>query len=814
GLNRYDGYEFHVYERNREDANSLQEDHVMAMDGDADGNVWVATRTGGVGRLDYASGLWTTFSADAGDSGSLSSDETRALRIDPTGAVLVGHKSTGVDRIDPQTGRLIAHFDNFDGDPESRADELVEALLPMPDDQVWVGTDDGLYRLDMSSGRITRAPLEATVAEVYGAQSNRRVQVRTLMNDRQGRLWIGTRATGLFILGRDGRVAEHFRGPLNGASPGPLSSNHVAALLQDRAGRIWAATKRGLNLYRPTRGDFAHYKPDSADTTSLSNVRLTTLLEDRTGLLWVGTQNAGINYFNPRSWAFGHYQPTAEEGSNSRVITSFAEADGKLWMGTFGDGIHELGRSPVTGQIVRDNALDVPLDDSNVMTMTGSADGSVWVGLMRGGLRRVYPMSGEVKSWEHDENIPNSLSSNAVMTVFEDSRGVLWAGTHGAGVNRLAPDGTITRITASDGLSDDVAQVVREDRRGRIWVGTDGGGINLLDAQGQVLAVLRSNPSADSLASDNVYALYADESDVLWVGGANGLDRVQVDSDDPASFHFRNYSKREGLSSNSVWGILPDRSGQLWLSTNFGLTRFNPSDGSTRTFHEEHGLQGEDFNFGAALRTSDGALCFGGANGFNAFYPNRLQLNQMPPRTVLTRISKLNTPIDGPLHNLDLLDLGYADDALTIEFAALDFAAPDRNHYAYKLQGFDADWISRGSVRRATYTNLDKGRYTFMVRARNSDGFWNEAPVELSINVQPAPWETWWAYLAYVAAALGAVYLLLRSQRQKLKREEEYRFRLEREVTERTHQLAERAEELKQLNERLKESSFTDPLTG
>ncbi|MEO0422657.1 MAG: two-component regulator propeller domain-containing protein [Pseudomonadota bacterium] len=812
GLNSYDGYRFRTFLRDREDAGSLQDHFLLDVTGDEAGNIWVATRSGGIARLNQDTGKWTSVTSDDG----LRTNDVRALEITSDGHVLVGHKGGGLDQYEPRTGKVVNHFDNFDGDASQVDDDFVHAILPDLDNSAWVGTDNGLYRVDLNSGRVGRVPLAGAMKEAFGTGTSvTTVRVRAIMRDRQGQLWVGTRGAGLFVVGRDGKVAEHFyaAGETHGGR-GDLAHNWVAALLQDRAGRIWAATKGGLNLYRPTRGSFSAYVPDSADPTSLSNIRLQSLMEDHTGLLWVGTKTNGLSYFNPRSWAFGHYQPAANDQRNSRVVTSFAEVGGNLWMGTFGDGIHKLTRDMEGGYIRRDEALDLELGDSSVMTLSSSADGSVWVGLMRGGVCRVQPETGEVQRWIHDPKNPESISSNAVMSVFEDSRGVLWAGTFGEGVNRIGRDGQLRRITTADGLSDNVAQVIREDGAGRIWVGTDSGGLNMLSPKGDVLGVLRSNPNAaDSLASDSIYTIYAD-GDVLWVGGRSGLDRVSVRGTDPSTFTYRNYDKDDGLSNSTVYGVLRDRSGQLWLSTNYGLNRFDPETGAVRSFHLEHGLQGEDFNQTAYLRLRDGTLVFGGSNGFNAFLPERLQLNQVPPRTVFTSISKLNVPIDTPPSALENLSLGYRDDVLTIEFAGLDFAAPDRNQYAYRLDGFDADWVSKGAVRRATYTNLDKGRYVFQVRARNADGFWSEDPLELPIVVEPAPWETWWAYLAYVLAAVGALYLLLRIQREKLKREEQYRIRLEHEVDERTHELAERAEELRSLNEKLKESSFTDPLTG
>ena len=218
-----------------------------------------------------------------------------------------------------------------------------------------------------------------------------------------------------------------------------------------------------------------------------------------------------------------------------------------------------------------------------------------------------------------------------------------------------------------------------------------------------------------------------------------------VQPDGSAQFH--NLSEDDGLANDVVYGIRSDDSGDLWLSTNHGLSRFNPRNGWTKRYHRGDGLQAEEFNFGAHYQSRNGQLFFGGPNGFNAFFPSNIELNMQPPAVRLTSVAKLNVPLatDVPYHHLTHLDLGYNDDVVTFEFAALDYAAPERNSYSYMLEGFDRDWIEAGKQRRVTYTNLDRGDYVFRVKAANSDGVWNTAGFSLPISVEPAPWETTWA---------------------------------------------------------------------
>jgi diguanylate cyclase (GGDEF)-like protein len=233
-------------------------------------------------------------------------------------------------------------------------------------------------------------------------------------------------------------------------------------------------------------------------------------------------------------------------------------------------------------------------------------------------------------------------------------------------------------------------------------------------------------------------------------------------------------------------------------------------------FHRLHGLQGEEFNFGAHYRDRSGKLFFGGAAGFNTFYPEVLEFNERPPRVVLTQFLKLNSPgITGiPEERIERLELGHKEDVITLKFAALDYADPRANRYEYKLDGFDSDWVRADERRVATYTNLPGGEYVFRVRASNSDGVWSTQDLALPIDVAPSPWLSPFAYLAY---ALFAAFLLLTvwyAQQRRIARAAKHQLELEQQVSDRTYELAERNRELEDANRRLEMASFSDPLTG
>ncbi len=263
-------------------------------------------------------------------------------------------------------------------------------------------------------------------------------------------------------------------------------------------------------------------------------------------------------------------------------------------------------------------------------------------------------------------------------------------------------------------------------------------------------------------------------------------------------------------------GILPDADGYLWLSSNNGLSRFDPRTDHFKNYDVTDGLQSNEFNYGAHYRSAGGELFFGGVNGFNAFLPRQLTPNTHVPPVVLTAFLKANRPAETtePLWAIHDIQLDHRNDLITFEFAALDFAAPRRNRYAYKLEGFDSDWIELGNVRRLSYTNLRSGAYTFRVRASNNDGVWNEKGLRVPIRMQAPPWRSGWAYMGYGLALVAGLGAFVRWQQLKVRREEQYSHRLEEEVRRRTVELAARNSDLENLNHRLAEASLTDSLTG
>ncbi len=814
GLNRFDGYEFRQLRHQRGDARSLPNPWIYSLAATEDG-LWIGTDGGGIVFRNAQTGNLEAPDA-LRDAPYL--QRARSLARDRLGRLWIGTRDDGVALYDTRS-RELRRFTSQPGDNRSLTDDSINGILILRNGDTLIASNRGLDRISGATLAVTRIELPGEIAGDQG------VRVRALVESPDGLIWVGTDA-GLARYeprAAQWRVYQAKTAGTPGAQAG-LPSNRVCALLIDTAGRLWVGTMRGLAWLDITTETFSSYSRDVAEPRSLPDDYVISLFEDRGGSLWIGTKSGGLAKWNPRTWSFGHSQASATEGFTDRNITSFAEdPQGRLWVGTFGKGINVLDRalSQVTPVRYVAGARN-SLSDDRVMTLLGTADGAVWVGTMSGGLNRFDPQTLRAESFQHDPAVPTTLAATGVMSLLEVDR-QLWAGTYGGGISRF--DARLRRFEnlrpgPEDGLhlSSGRVTAMARDRAGHVWIGTDGGGLNVWDAKTRRIHYYkRDAQQLDSLSDDTIYSILVDDNGGVWIGTrAGGLDRVVNPGEAPGNLRFENYSEARGLPNNSVYGLRADGAGNIWISTNFGLARLDPRSGAVQRFHRLHGLQAEEFNFGAHYRDRSGRLYFGGTAGYNAFYPEVLEFNERPPRVVLTQFLKLNTPGTAgvPEERIERLQLGHKEDVITLKFAALDYADPRSNRYEYKLDGFDKDWVRADERRAATYTNLPGGHYVFRVRASNSDGVWSTQDLALPIDVAPSPWFSKWAFFAYTLVALLMLLGVWYAQQRRIARAAALRLELEQQVSDRTFELAQRYRELEDANRRLEMASYTDTLTG
>jgi PAS domain S-box-containing protein len=804
GLDRYDGYGFQVFKNDPDDPNSISQNSILCITEDQDGMLWIGTWGGGLNRFDPATEKFTSYLPKPDDPSSLGDATVTSLKIDSTGTLWVGTLG-GLDRYNSATNSF-DHFRNNPNDLNSLSSNAISVIFEDSHKQLWIGTGTtgvdgaGLNRFDPMSGKVTRFQHDASDPESLASNN-----ISALVEGSDGTIWI---ATGGFSLRGNGldqfdpRTGQAIHFQHNEQNEQSLSGDDLMTLWLDQNNVLWiGAWATGLNrmdLSNP--GVFMRFQNDPYFPESLSGNEVWSLYQDRSGILWVGTSHSGINKLAASSEQFNLYRNNPRDPASVSVnaIGAFAEdKGGNIWIATWGGGLDRFNPNDGKFQHYHHDPQNAEsLSDDSFMAVYVDPYNTVWAGTLGQGLNRLDPATGRVTHYLHNESDPTSLADDNIATIISDGQNGLWIGSFG-GVSHYDPKtDTFTNYSHnsenSASLSENKVVSLFIDSSNTLWIGTWGGGLNQLDlsdphhSNPQTATFTNYRHHADDLSSlseDSVWSIHGTFDGTLWFGTQLGLNQF-----DPQSKTFKHYTEKNGLPNNVVLGILADDSGDLWLTTNDGLSKFDPEAGTFKNYNVADGLQSNEFNSNAYYRSRNGNMYIGGINGFNSFDPQDIKPNPIPPEVVFTRFTVFNQPVSVDLTGRTPLQLSYQQNFISFEFAAFDFKSPLKNQYAYKLEGFNKDWIYAGTHRYATYTNLPGGNYIFRVKAANSDGVWNEAGVAIPISITPPIWQTWW-FLASVAVVLGA--LVAGGFRYRLNSIREQNVFLEMQVSDRTSELRE-----------------------
>ena len=781
GLNKYDGYKFTVYRHDPADSSTLSSNSIRDIYDDQSGTLWIATENGGINRFDRENERFTRYTHNRKNPTSIGSNSTNRI----TSFIYEGREifwigtAVGLSKFDSESEQF-THFPFTDkGIPYS----YIEAMVVDSAGMVWIGsTEDGLHRFDPKSELYTSFHHDPDIP--HSLSDNK---ITSLFWDKSGILWVGTDDGGLNKFDPENSKFIHYQNDPNDMQT--LNSNFVLSILEDRSGILWLGTASGgLNILDRRTEKFKSYLHDPGDPNSISDNTVMCTYEDKAGVLWVGTWG-GVSKIDPRKTQFVNIKqhPGDPNSLSGNYIWSICESnyggEPTILIGTKTDGLNILDRT--TGVITHykhdpGNPNSIP---SNIISaLFEDRSGLLWIGTYGDGLIKYNRVSKEFFRYEHDPDDPGSISQNIIRCIFEDSSGQLWIGTQSNGLNRV--DKKTNKFTLVGRKTD--TRNIYEDKTGALWIA--GGGLKKLDRTTEQFTTYWHNPEDPSSISNNSTTAIHESSlhgrRVLWVGtNGGGLNRFDLESE-----KFKNYTIHDGLPSDIINGILEDEEGNLWLSTNAGLSKFNPRSEIFRNYDVADGLLGNQFNLRVCCKTKDGQMFFGGPRGLNAFYPDRLTDNRQRPEIVITDFQIFNEPVaikneniagDKEIYLLEKhisevrdIELSYRANVFSFEFAALDYRSPQKNQYAYLMEGVDPDWVFTDASRRfATYTQLDPGEYTFRVKGSNNDGLWNEEGTSVKVIITPPWWKTTWAYLSYFILFMGLIYSLRRydMKRQRLK---------------------------------------------
>lgn len=815
GLNKYDGYKFTVFHQLPNDSNSLSYNGVLSVYEDSSGIFWIGTFHGGLNKYDPFTEKFTHYRSNPGNPRSISHDVVRIIYEDRLGNLWIG-TDRGLNKFD-RVSENFTRYIHDRADPYSVSHDKISSIYEDAEGTLWIGTDGGgLCRFDRE-----KEIFISYKNDPHDPQSISHNSVRSIYQDRSGTLWIGTYGGGLNryippshdFLDSPARFV-HFNKSAN--KQGGLSDNRVLDIYEDNSGTLWIGTDGGgLTIFNREKNLFLHYQNDRLNPGSISSNHINSIYEDRSGVLWFGTYGGGLTKLN-RNRQFYHYKsdPNNPNSLSQNIVWAIHEdRDGILWIGTHGGGLNKFDRRKNIWKHYRHNPNEpTSISHDIVRLVYEDRNGGLWLGTHGGGLNRFNKETESFRAYKYQSEDLNSISHNEIRSIYEDKDGILWIGTHGGGLNKFDPQTEeFTRYLSnpgdSYGLSNNFVRTIYQDSEGFFWIGTQGGGLNRLNPRTGRFKYYRTNPhNSNSLSNDYIFTTFEDHDNNLWIGtwggGLNKFDRRDES--------FKIYNTSHGLADNEIYGILEDDDGCLWISTNNGLSKFNPHTETFRNYNINDGLQSNEFNGGAYYKSRTGEMFFGGINGFNAFYPDEISENQIVPPVVVTSFCKFNKTVDldKPISQIREIELSYRDYYFCFEFAALDFTAPMKNKYAYKMESLDDQWIYTDAERRfASYTTLAPGEYVFRVKGSNNDGIWNNDGVSIKIIITPPYWQTLW-FRGMIISAISFSGLILykrRSRKIKSKRRE-----LEEQIRERTDAalaLQNALDEVEQLKNRLHEEN-------
>ncbi|MBI5214396.1 MAG: PAS domain S-box protein [Ignavibacteriae bacterium] len=842
GLNMYDGYNFTVYRHDPQDVSSLAGNFLTRLYEDKDGNIWTILGIGGINKFDRNLGKFIYYTHDPKNKNSLSGNIVTALHHDKNNQMWLG-TNVGLDKLDLTTGTF-THYQNIGKDSAVAGSNIVTVIYEDKSGFIWFGTNHGVKKYDRTNDQFSSYHLSLS-----------NPVITSIIEDKSGNLWLGTKSGLNKFEIKTKKFTSYKHYPHD---PNSLIGNVINVVLLDHENTIWVGTTEGLARLDEATSTFTRFSHVHNQPYSISGNNITSLYEDSFGLLWIINSERELNVYDKKTNRFRlvRHNPYDEKSlSHNDVSFVFEDRSATLWLGTYGGGINKFSRKKLKFNLYRHDPLaSYGLNSNAVSALYEERDGILWVGTQDNGLNRFDRKHETVEYFTHNPASSNSISDDAITAIMEEYDGTLWIGTRN-GLNILnKKTGSFTRMKNLEEKipSGTPLQInaLLQDNHGLMWIATESGLFSYEQSSKKINHYTFDASNPKSISSDNVWALLEDTDGELWIGTAvGGLNKFLRESNeferfmfspanpiglnnrtvtvlyesklnknflwigtysgglnlyDKSTRTFKFFTEKDGLSNNRVNGILEDDDGNLWISTIGGLTKFNPTTWNARVYDFTDGLQSNEFIRGSYCKTRAGEMFFGGINGMNSFFPKAIKDNQYIPPVVLSSFMKFDKPImfDETIPLVKEVQLTHNDNFFSIEFAALDYTAPQKNHYAYMMEGFDPDWISSGSRRYASYTNLDPGTYTFRFKGSNNDGVWNETGSSISIIIAPPFYKTIWFRILGGIFIVGFVY---GSYRLRVRSIHSQKKNLEAVVKQRTDELQHRTDELQKSRDLLEQ---------
>ncbi len=726
GLNRYNGYEIDVFRHNRKDPNSLLGNNIRDLKIDKNDKLWILTAQG-ISIL------------------NLRNEELKNYPNREVNCFYVGKSN------------------------------------------IWVGTKQGLFRLDEKSGVYTNAneifPDRTNVNVIYenkdgglllgttnnGLQYNHpdKEEIYTLLKDEitciykssKEIIWVGTREKGVYSL-QENKITAHYN------KESGLSHDVVRDITEDKQGRIWVGTFLGVSVFDTETKIFSNYYQSDKNPNALSHNSIYTMFRDQEGSIWIGTYFGGVNIYNPKTNIFRYFvaDPDNNKSINYRVVGSMLEDDDKnLWIATEGGGVNFYNREDDSFKYITKGDNDISLSHNNAKSLYLDHKNRLWIGTHLGGLNVLDVKTGLIKKFMKNENQTQSIQSNVISAIIPFKKKLI-LGTNSGVVVFDPKTEKFSNFFEEEEQRNVVGQKIYAlliDRSERLWIGSETQGLSVINLKNGEFNNFKKNANDTTTISSNfIYQIYQDHMRRIWIAtSGGGLNRYN-----PGDDSFTTYSSSEyDLSSDFIYGIAESRYGFLWIATSKGISRFDVEEERFRAYDYENGFPLGEINERGLYITSDGEVFVGGIHGMVSFREKELQ-NQSITHPLYFTALRVNNKEVHPNDDSEILSsslsytssirLNHKHSVIGFDFTSFNYLKANKSHYQYKMEGFDEDWIDAGYHRSVNYTNLKPGTYTFMVKEKirqSEDG----PETSMKITITPPFYNTWWAYLFYIAIVSG-----------------------------------------------------------
>ena len=756
------------------DPHSISDNFVTAIEEDKDGNIWICTEDG-LNKYEYRTNRFVRYFSE--------NDQKLVFTtviVDDRGEVWAGTNNQGIFRIkllsDQPQDISVVNYRYNSSDNYSISSDLIRQIYQDSKDRIWIGTDNGLNLLtDYKKGFFRK------IENVFSETRSNRSQIWKIYEDKSEQIFIGS-TQGFYSLYQDINGDVNLK---NVFSARTLNAT-VISICQDKNNNLWLGTySGGLFLW-----DGKSLSPTKIVDKTNIDIKTKTIHDvfiDRTNVVWVGTKTGLLKWSQNNNFFNSYYlDPSLDQSNldNNLVLALYKSKDDKLWVGDEKGLYFYTNSNNNSFRIDLKSILESSHQDLGMKSIYQDKTGTMWVGSLWKGLYQMdLDNSGggyNFKQFWYNDNKNPGVNDNSVFKIVEDKWDYLWMATND-GVKRFSSkkqkfyDVALQPNAKFNPPKFLVYEIYKSpSNNDMFWIGTRSEGLfqfKLGENENEIYGVehfVNDPDASNSISSMFVRTILEDKKGRIWVGTiGGGLNLLNPDSSS-----FKHYGVNNGLPSEVITGLLSDDYGYIWGSSFAGLFRFDPDLKESINFSKTNGLRNIEFNGGSYYKDKNDKLYFGGTNGFDVVYPERIHKNELPPPVVLTDIQLFNKSILNRIvnssavdnisagYNYGTIELLYNENVISFEFSALDFVDPENNQYAYMLDGIDTSWNYIKNRRYASYSLIPPGEYTFKVKASNNNNVWNKKGAWVKIIIVPPYWQTWWFKVIVILFSLLIIWML------------------------------------------------------